>query len=145
MACGIYITYAIALAHNRDRGAAYDEMRALVSRVYAAEPYRGDLTCFSRILSGAIPELDEDAIGSGGYVVDTLEAALWCLFTNESYANTVLAAVNLGEDTDTTGAVAGGLAGVLYGYDAIPDEWVDVIVLRDKIDALAGRFQHLLG
>lgn len=73
----------------------------------------------------SIAERTEDEIRSSGYVVDTLEAALWALVTTNSYEAAVLKAVNLGSDTDTVGAVTGGLAGIIYGYDAIPDKWID--------------------
>lgn len=86
-----------------------------------------------------IIELKEDEIKSSGYVVHTLEASLWCLLTSNSYKETVLKAVNLGEDTDTTGAVAGGLAGIYYGFESIPEEWVNQIVRKDKIVELAER------
>ena len=69
----------------------------------------------------------------------TLEAALWCLLRYGSYAETVLAAVNLGEDTDTTGAVTGGLAGLYYGEAAIPPEWLQVLARRADIEDLAVR------
>lgn len=73
---------------------------------------------------------------SDGYVVHTLEAAIWCLLTTDSYEECVLKAVNLGDDTDTTAAVAGGLAGALYGYDAIPEEWRNSLLRRDYIEEL---------
>ncbi|RZK52498.1 MAG: ADP-ribosylglycohydrolase family protein, partial [Hymenobacter sp.] len=78
-------------------------------------------------------------IKSSGYVVHTLEAALWCLLTHDTYAATVLAAVNLGDDTDTTGAVAGGLAGLAYGEAAMPAEWLAVLARRADIEELAAR------
>lgn len=77
---------------------------------------------------------DEKEIKSSGYVVDTLEAALWCLTTTNSYKDCVLKAVNLGEDTDTVSAVAGGLAGIKYGYDAIPKEWINVLANKSLIE-----------
>jgi len=77
-----------------------------------------------------LAELTEDDIRSSGYVVDTLEAALWCLLTSTSYPETVLKAVNLGDDTDTVAAVAGGLAGIIYGLEGIPDNWL--AQLRNK-------------
>jgi len=66
-------------------------------------------------------------IRSGGFVRDTYEAALWCVSTTQSYRDCVLAAVNLGDDTDTTAAVAGALAGTIYGATSIPEEWLDVL------------------
>lgn len=74
-------------------------------------------------------------VKSGGYVLDTFHAALWCLANTSSYAECVLAAVNLGSDTDTTAAVAGGLAGIVYGFDSIPDEWIDQLQGKDVLDA----------
>jgi ADP-ribosyl-[dinitrogen reductase] hydrolase len=74
--------------------------------------------------------------------VHTLEAALWCLLTQKDYATTVLAAVNLGDDTDTTGAVAGGLAGLAYGEAGIPADWLTVLARRADIEELAARLAH---
>ena len=76
------------------------------------------LQFFARILKGNIKDQGENNISSGGYVIHTLEASLWCLMHTQNYADAVLKAVNLGEDTDTTACVTGGLAGLLYGYDS---------------------------
>ena len=94
---------------------------------------------YAATLSGELFKLEEDQISSSGYVVHTLEAALWCLLKHETYAATVLAAVNLGDDTDTTGAVAGGLAGLAYGEAGIPAEWLAGLARRADIEGLAGR------
>ncbi|MDN0064178.1 ADP-ribosylglycohydrolase family protein [Collinsella ihumii] len=74
-------------------------------------------------------------IKSGGYVRDTYDAALWCLANTSSYAECVLAAVNLGDDTDTTAAVAGALAGIVYGMEGIPDEWLSALRGAEVIEA----------
>ena len=84
----------------------------------------------------AIENRSRDSIKSGGYVVDTLEAALWCLLTTDSYEECVLKAVNLGSDTDTVAAVAGGLVGALYGVESIPPEWLDTLIKREYIESL---------
>ena len=89
--------------------------------------------------------LSRKEIRSSGYVLDTLEAAFWCLLNTENYRDCVLAAVNLGEDTDTVGAVAGGLAGLYYGYDGIPKEWVEVLAKKEWIDGLCGEFAEKYG
>lgn len=72
-------------------------------------------------------DIPEHQIKSTGYVIDTIEAALWCLTTTDSYKDAVLKAVNLGDDTDTVGSVTGGLAGLFYGYYGIPDNWRNAI------------------
>lgn len=87
----------------------------------------------------------EDDIRSSGYVVDTLEAALWCLLHSGSYKNAVLMAVNLGNDTDTVAAVTGGLAGLMYGVGekkgGIPEEWIKQIPRRTWIKKLCTMFE----
>lgn len=74
-------------------------------------------------------------IRSGGFVLDTLKAAYWCLATTTTYKDCVLTAVNLGNDTDTTAAVAGALAGIVYGIQGIPDEWLNTLRGKEVIDA----------
>ncbi len=78
-------------------------------------------------------ELSENEIKSSGYVVDTLEAAIWCFLKTDSYKECVLKAVNLGDDTDTVAAVAGGLAGFYYGIEDIPKEWLSIIPKKEWI------------
>jgi ADP-ribosyl-[dinitrogen reductase] hydrolase len=95
---------------------------------------------FFRILAGKISQLPIVEINSDGYVINTLEAVLWCLLRNGDYRDTVLEAVNLGSDTDTTAAVVGGLAGISYGLQGIPTEWIEVLPLREEILALAEEF-----
>ena len=81
-----------------------------------------------------VGELPEEAVESGGFVVHTLEASLWCLLNTDSYEECVLKAVNLGRDTDTTACVAGALAGVVYGCDAIPAAWLDELKAKPVIE-----------
>ena len=82
-----------------------------------------------------IDQLSEDEIKSTGFVVHTLEASLWCLAKYDNFRDTVLAAVNLGDDTDTTGAVAGGLAGIVYGLESdFAKECLGVLRSKDMIE-----------
>ena len=81
-------------------------------------------------------EVAENEIKSTGYVVDSLEAAVWSLITTESFEAGLLRAVNLGDDTDTVGAIAGGLAGLYYGYNDIPAFWRKTIIKGEEIIAL---------
>ena len=86
----------------------------------AASEYKA----LARPFSGDLGNLPEDEIDSGGYVVSSLEASIWCLLNTDSFRDAVLKAVNLGDDTDTTGAITGGMAALLYGADSIPPEWI---------------------
>ncbi|PJJ60704.1 ADP-ribosylglycohydrolase family protein [Hymenobacter chitinivorans] len=94
---------------------------------------------YARVLDQELALIPEADIQSSGYVVHTLEAALWCLLRGEFYADTVLTAVNLGDDADTTGAVTGGLAGLYFGAEQIPAEWRQGLMQRAEIEALADR------
>ncbi|CAF2893245.1 unnamed protein product, partial [Rotaria sp. Silwood2] len=71
-----------------------------------------------------------------GYVVNSLEAALWAFWSTHSFAEGALAAVNLGDDTDTTAAIYGQLAGAYYGFRKLPPEWVDCVYSKRFIDCL---------
>lgn len=84
---------------------------------------------------GDVAGLPVDSIRSGGYVLDTFDAALWCLATTTSYRACALAAVNLGDDTDTTAAVAGGLAGIVYGLAGIPAAWRAALRGKEVIES----------
>lgn len=138
-------------------GASYDEIRAVSAITHAHEISTESCVTYVRVLgeilmgktvaeatadarvaaadyafSSSIP-IDE--VKSGGYVVNTLDAALWCLCNTSSYSECVLTAVNLGGDTDTTGCVVGALAGAVYGIDSIPKGWIEVLRGKDVIDA----------
>ena len=76
----------------------------------------------------------EEEINSTGFVLHTLESSLWCILKTNNYKDAVLKAVNLGDDTDTTAAVTGGLAGIIYGFDNIPKEWIDKLKNKDLIE-----------
>lgn len=91
---------------------------------------------FDRLIGGRIHELDEENIYSSGYVIHSLEASVWCLLTTRSYKEAVLKAVNLGDDTDTTGSITGGLAGLYYGASSIPGEWIDKVARLADIETL---------
>ena len=84
------------------------------------------------------------SIRSSGYVIDTLEAAVWCLLKTDSYKSCVLKAVNLGGDADTVAAVAGGLSGIFYGVESIPEEWKRQIVRLDYIYELCAKFSDAI-
>ena len=79
-------------------------------------------------------DMPRDAVKSSGFVLDTLGAALWCALHTGNFSDCVLAAVNLGDDSDTTGCVAGALAGAMYGYESIPAEWIDALRGRELIE-----------
>jgi ADP-ribosylglycohydrolase len=137
-ACFIYIDYLRKLLGGMEKKAAYTELR---------RDFRQGIICmttdtlgkFQRILKMNISALLESDIKSGGFVVDTLEAAMWCFLNTNNYRDAVLKAVNLGSDTDTTAAVVGGLAGLFYGVDSIPASWLKQLAQYDYFRDLSER------
>jgi ADP-ribosylglycohydrolase len=101
-----------------------------------------------------VDEIDEIAVGSfkhrqppeirgTGYVVESLEAALWAFYHSQSFEEGCLLAVNLGDDADTTGAVYGQLAGAFYGAQGIPEAWREQLAYRDLIESFADQLFSL--
>lgn len=140
IACSIYIEVASNLLKGLSPYDSYKKMKPVIMEYYKDKGYEDELKHFSRILDDNVYKLKENEVKSGGYVIDTLEAGLWCLLRGKSYEDSVLKAVNLGGDTDTTGAVTGGLAGVYYGYDSIPGKWIMCLARKEDIRDLINRF-----
>ena len=139
IACGLYWfmirevlngtgSLAERLQAGLDRGFAYYDRNPEIRT--EVDHYRRlrDLSAFARVPAAEIR--------SSGYVVDTLEAAVWSLVTTDSFREALLKAVNLGDDTDTVGAIAGGPAALYYGYDAIPPEWISELKRKEWIEEL---------
>ena len=125
IACFYYLEFARLIIKGESKEFAYKEMKTKIPGFLKShEIAEKEIGLFHRLLDGEIDSLQEDKIYSSGYVLHTLEASIWCLLTTDSYSAAVLKSVNLGSDTDTTGAVTGGLAGIVYGYDNIPGDWV---------------------
>jgi len=107
---------------------------------YKDTTYESEVSHYKRIFSDDFVNLKRDDIQSGGYVVHTLEAALWCFLKNDNFKDTVLEAVNLGDDTDTTAMVAGSMAGLFYGLESIPEEWRKTLAKYDEIIELCKKY-----
>ena len=139
IACGLY--YFMVKQILTGTGSLQERLQTGISQGFAFyEAYLADkenLHYYDRLQDlDAFKALPANRIYSSGYVVDTLEAAVCSLLTTDRFDQALLKAVNLGKDTDTVGAVAGGLAGLFYGYDAIPAEWLSVIQRREWIEEL---------
>lgn len=146
----IYNVSSITHAHTISKWACeiYDE---IAGRLLAGADKREAVknVCVYHLMSDFdrlmfIDQESRDRIKSTGYVIDTLEAALWCFLTTDNYRDCVLEAVNLGGDTDTIAAVVGGLAGIYYGVGGdkgIPEEWIDQIARKEYIKDLCDAFE----
>lgn len=139
IACGIYYFLVQSIIENN--GSLLHCLQHGIDSAY--KYYRQDFSNYSelgkfdRLVDLAeFKTLPDNDIKSSGYVIDSIEAAVWCLITTGSYKECVLKAVNFGDDTDTVAAIAGGLAGLIYGYEDIPAEWLAVIKKREWIEGL---------
>lgn len=137
LGCKIFVDYITLLLDKIDKNEAIELLKNIdYSKYYTKE----SINEYRRILNGNIGSLNADEIKSSGYVVHSLEASLWCTIKNNNYEDAIIAAVNLGEDTDTIGAIAGAMNGIIYGQDNIPKRWLEKLKKREYLENLANNF-----
>ena len=140
VACFYYLEFARLIIEGQPKEEAYKQLQyAVPNFLISVGVHSMEIQQFDRLLKGEIYTLDDVQIESGGYVLHTLESSIWCVMNTSNYRDAVLRAVNLGRDTDTTGAVTGGLAGLIHGCDGIPPQWISQLARRDDIYDLAER------
>ena len=145
IACGIYCLIAAELLSGQDITSAVKIGLSKAKAYYEGLPILDDeLKYYSRLFDDNFADLSEEEIKSSGYVVHTLEAVIWCLLNTNDYKSLVLKAVNLGDDTDTVAAIAGGLASIIYGLEDIPFEWLEVLKKRDYLENICLDFYKVL-
>ena len=142
MACGIYTLILMNILTNSSLPADIDDSLKTAQNFYKNNSiYRNEIPAFKRLGDlASFQKLPKTAIRSSSYVVDTLESVIWCLLHTTSYAECVLTAVNLGDDADTVAAIAGGLAGAVYGFHSIPPSWLAALAGLKEINALCQTF-----
>ena len=123
------------LLHRALSGAPRGVILSPINRTFSTEGLQSiaDLAFLARPRS---------ALRGSGYVVQSLEAAVWCFSQTRSFRDAILLAANLGEDADTTAAVCGQLAGAHYGASGIPTTWLSRVVMRYEISALADQLRE---
>jgi ADP-ribosylglycohydrolase len=154
LACFIYLEFILEIFKGKDKWEAYKIMQETIKEFLDCNPIcsQEEMDKFHRILELKVGEydlaplytLEEEEISSSGYVLSSLEASLWCFLNSETYSEAVLKAVNLGEDTDTTGAIIGGIAGIYYGVENIPEEWIDILARKIDIENLCNKLETQL-
>ena len=140
LGCYIYVRYIMFLLDGLSKTEAYDRTQKLKYKEYSKE----SLEKYSRILKENIKKVPLDDISSSGYVVDTLEASLWCLLVHVNFEDTILEAINLGNDTDTIAAITGSMAGIIYGINSMPEEWLNTLIKKDYVLNLAETFEKMI-
>ena len=134
LACVIYVEFAMSLLCQNKENAYRSTVKFIGD--YCSVKYSQELVHFSRILTNELVSLDEKSIYSSGYVVDSLESVIWAFMTTDNYKDAVFKAINLGGDTDTIGALTGGLAGLYYGVSDIPNNWIQCLARKNEILSL---------
>jgi ADP-ribosylglycohydrolase len=140
MACMFYGLMIRHLLRGQSSAAALTSARAEFTHAYGHTP---EFAQFRHIVEDDLTSLPEREVVSTGYVLHTLHASLWCLVRTQNFHDCVLKAVNLGGDTDTTGCVAGGLAGVAHGMKSIPADWIAQLPRQEDLSHLFHQFTSL--
>lgn len=140
IACGIYGLVILEVVKKPTKKSILRGIRKAYKFYSKIDEYREEINHFARLFSSKFIKIPRDEIRSSGYVIDSLEAAIWCALTTSSYADSVLKAVNLGGDTDTIASITGGITGLLYGVENIPNEWKENLLRMDYIEYLCDLF-----
>ncbi len=145
LANGLYLSIAEKLLEGVEKNRAVKVGLLEAKAEYMKDSIFADqLQYFDRLFSEGFEDTTEGAISARGYVVDTLETALWSFLRTDSYRSCILKAINQGHDTDTTAAIAGGLAGIYYGYESIPQKWRDGLLKSNYIEDLCVKYSKRL-
>ncbi len=143
MSCLIYLKLAEKIYKGLDKASAYSEMRHEIlefwNQMELSDYERGH---FNRVIENDISETKIEDLKSGGYVIESLEASLWFFLNRNTFEDTILDGINLGHDTDTTAAITGGLAGLYYGEQHIPEYWRASLVGLEDIQNLGERLNN---
>ncbi|MGG1886854.1 ADP-ribosylglycohydrolase [Priestia megaterium] len=143
LGCIIYVELLIRLLHGDEPFEAYENAVNLCQKHLTGTEYEAEFSAYERVLNLSLPHAARNAIGSTGYVVSSLEASLWSFLQSDDYEEAVLTAVNLGEDTDTIGFITGTVAGVYYGLDGIPEEWIFQLAKKEELEKACKKFADI--
>lgn len=140
IACALFVEIAAALVRGANIRSAVAQSQRSVSEIIESR-FPRERSNVQRLFNDGIGNLNPTEVSGSGYVIDCLEASIWCALSSNSFQEGVLKAVNLGDDTDTAGAVAGALLGLRFGRESIPQGWEDQLARRQDVVALCERFQ----
>ncbi len=140
MACYIYTMYVLYILKGVDKFDAYKMIKKINYSKYFS---KDTIKEFDRLITMNINEFSIDDIKSSGYVIDTLETVIWVILNTNNYSEAIIGAINLGGDTDTIGAITGSIAGVLYGFESMPGNWVNKLQNREYLLKLIANFEMM--
>lgn len=140
LGCYLYVRYIIFILNGFDKKESYKKIKQLDLSCFTKE----SIQAYQRILKKDIYKYQLKDIKSSGYVVDTLEAVFWTILNTNNYKDSILTSVNMGDDTDTVGAITGSLSGLVYGFDNIPNNWLHELKKKDELIKMATIFEEKL-
>lgn len=142
ISCFYYTEFARELIQAKTKEEAFQNHILNFTNFLSTISFDEDtLPYFARLLSEDFQSLTSPEIKSTGFVIDTLEASMWCFLNTSNFSDAVLKAVNLGDDADTVGCVTGGLAGLFYPLSSIPAHWISQLARSEDIVNLAERLE----
>ncbi len=141
ISCFVYLKFSEFVVDGYTIRESYEKMRNVLLQFFVDfKISEREIQHFKRLIKYDISNYSENDIKSTGYVIHTLEASFWCLLNSESYLESVFKAINLGDDTDTTATVVGGIAGIYYGLEEVPENWFNELARVEGIKELADFF-----
>ncbi len=138
--CYMYVKYIIFILSNNNKTESYKLLQKIDYSIFNKD----NINLYERIIKYDISKYSLDTIKSTGFVVDTLESALWVILNTESFNEAIIGSVNLGGDTDTIAAITGSIAGILYGYDSINEKWIKDIKNKELLSKYIYEFTNTL-
>ncbi len=143
MSCMIYLKMAEYLIEGLDSAVAYENTRKDIHDLWTIIDFsQEERKHFQRVIQNDIRTAAKSSILSGGYVIESLECSFWSFLNSTSYESAVLTSINFGHDTDTSAAITGGLAGLYYKEENIPEYWIVSLARMNDIYDLAKRFEN---
>lgn len=142
MGCFIYVYYLLFLLNGKDKYASYNMIKFFDYSMFFDDD---TISFYNRLLKTNISKIRVSDLKSDSYIVYTLESVFWIILNCNSFPESIVGAINLGGDTDTIGALAGSIAGILYGCDSIPKNWIGNLKRLSYIEEIISLFEKEMG
>ena len=140
MGCYLYIKYIHFLLNGKDKFACLNMIKLVDYSMFSDECKNA----YQRIFDNNFKNLSLNDIHTTKNIVDTLEASLWTILNTDTFAQSIIGSINLGDDTSGVGAITGSIAGFLYSYEDIPTRWITKLMKTDYIDEISTKFSRVL-
>lgn len=141
LGCKIYTDFIKSLFNGKNKKEAFYE---IMNKDYSNYYSKNSIDKYKRLFNENFPDLNVSEIKSSGFIVHTLEASIWCILNTNEYEEAVVKAINLGEDTDTVGAITGSIAGLIYGSEKIPERWTSKLKNKEYLISLIKNYSDFI-